>query len=48
VFLAVIRPVESDCVPPVVAFVAGSSVTVHRLDGIEARTMANNNDSTRR
>jgi hypothetical protein len=23
-------------------------VTVHRLDGIEARTMARNNDSTRR
>jgi hypothetical protein len=26
----------------------GSRVTVHRLDGIEARTMASNNDSTRR
>jgi hypothetical protein len=25
-----------------------TAVTVHRLDGIEARTMASNNDSTRR
>jgi hypothetical protein len=43
---------ESPGYPGVHRFAAGvaakTGVTVHRLDGIEARTMASNNNSTRR